>query len=213
MKEYDFRFPALSEIGPGDDANQARVREVRAALLEIAGGFTEILPGEFQDLLPGDGLGYIVALKTTQQVRALQIRLSSLALRWRARAPILSSASLGPRKDYCHFLLPEHANPNERGQRRPLFTAARWNSIEGAIKSRLTHRVSFVYGEWVAGDSAAFFSSDQSRIYVVRWESTATTAFLREFLHTYVFDGGKECDQWCLYLSIQGQSELILERK
>lgn len=212
MREYDFRVPALADIRSHDDRALARVRELRALLLESAGGFTEIPPGIGRDILPGEGLGYIVALETRGQARALQARLSALALRWGIPAPGLVAASKGPRKDYCFFLLPESSNPDHQGRRRPLFTQSKWRAIESKIRERLSHPVAFVYGEWRPLDSSFYHTTDVLRMYVARWESDATADLLREFLQTYVFDGGRECDQFCFYLSVRGESELVQER-
>jgi hypothetical protein len=212
MKEYDFRVSALADIRSGDGATLERARELRALLLDMAGGFTEIPPGVFQDIFPGEGLGYIVALESRGQARALQARLNGLALRWGAPAPPVVTASKGPRKDYCLFLLPESANPDHQGRRRPLFTQSKWRVIESKIRERLSHPVAFVYGEWRPLDSSYYHTTDVLRMYVARWESEATADLLREFFQTYVFDGGRECDQFCFYLSVRGESELVQER-
>ena len=212
MKEFDFRFPGLSPIHSGDDRNLARVQRVRAAILTVTEGFTEIPPGVYTDLVVGDGMGYIVALETSAQVRVLNVRLSELARRWGVTPPVIIDATRGPRRDYCFFLIPDRANPGEKKRRRPLFSGERWRQIQMAIKNKLSHPIRFVYGEWSADKSAASISTDLSRIYVVKWESEATEAFLKEFLQTYVFDGGKECDQICLYLSLRGENTLVRER-
>ncbi len=212
MREYDFRVPAFANIRSHDAQTLERVRELRALLLDLAGGFTEVPSGVFQDILPGEGLGYIVALEAHGQARALQVRLNALALRWGTPPPSLVPAAKGPRKDYCFCLLPESANPDHQGRRRALFTQSRWKAIDGAIRSRLSHPVAFVYGEWRPLDSAHYHTTDVLKMYVARWESEATAELLREFIRTYVFDGGKECDQFCFYLSVRGESELVQER-
>lgn len=212
MKEYDFRMPALADLGSDDTLMKARVREVRALLLDLAGGFTELPMAACQDIIPGKGLGYIVALETGSQARLLQARLSALARNWASEPPTIVEAAHGPRKDYCFFLIPESANPDHNGQRRPLFAPSRWDALDTAIRGRLSRSPIFVYGEWRPQQSAHFHSTDVLRMYLVRWESEATAELLREFLQTYVFDGGKECDQFFLYLSIQGKNELVAER-
>lgn len=212
MKEYDFRMPALADIRSDDARTTARVQEVRELLLDLAGGFTELPAGACLDIVPGNGLGYIVALETRSQARLLQERLSSLARSWASEPPAVVEAARGARKDHCFILIPERANPDHRGRRRPLFSPARWEALDAAIRGHLDRAPIFVYGEWRPQQSAHFHSTDVLRMYLVRWESEATVELLREFLQTYVFDGGKECDQFFLYLSVRGENELVAER-
>lgn len=210
MKEFDLRVPGLAPIRSGDPANLARVREVRDTILSMAGGFTEIEPDSLRDLLPGQGMGYIVALKSVARARKLQATLSALTARWGADAVRLTVGARGPRKDFCFFLIPEMANPDSQGLRRFLFREERWAEIESIIRPKLTHRIAFVYGEWLP-EGSRVKSTDELRMYVVHWRSSATETFLRRFLQTRVFDGGVECDQWFLYLSLQGRSLLVAE--
>lgn len=211
MKEYDFRFPGL-RVRTNDPRDAARIRQVRDALLDAAGGFTEIAPDAGQLLVPGDGVGYIVALGSASRANKLRARLASLAAQWDLPAPRLIEASKGPRRSLCHFLIPEQANPDNKGQRRPLFTPERWARIHAAIEPWLSHPVLFVYGEWMPPDSWAEKSVDVSRLYCVRRQSKATEARLRRFIQTRVFDGGRECDQWCIYLSVRGRTVLVKEK-
>ncbi|MEK7767129.1 MAG: hypothetical protein AAB368_12905 [bacterium] len=190
----------------------ARLLETRAAILAVTEGFTEIPPGVCQELIPGDGVGYIVALKSAAQTRALQAKLRTLAAKWKVPSPRVAEAAKGPRRNFCFFLIPERANPDRAGVQRPLFSAERWARIYAAIRHTLSHRVEFVYGEWRPKDSAAMNSTDGLRMFMVPWQSPATEAFLKHFIQTRVFDGGRECDQWCIYLSCRGNSLLVMER-
>lgn len=210
MKEYDFRFPGLT-ADMNDERNLARLLDARAAILAVAEGFTEIPPDACRELIPGEGVGYIVGLKSGAQARTLQARLRVLAGRWGVPAPVVRDAAKGPRRNFCFFLVPERANPDKAGRRRPLFRAERWARIHGAIRHALSQRVEYVYGEWRPAGSAAPHSTDQLRMFIVPWQSPATEAFLKHFIQTRLFDGGRECDQWCFYLSCRGKNQLVAE--
>lgn len=210
MKEFDFRVPGLAPIPSGDAVNLSRVREVRDTILSVAGGFTEIEPDNLRDLLPGEGMGYIVALRSAARARRLQAALSARTARWGTGAVRMTDGARGPRKDLCFFLIPEKANPDLKGQRRYLFREERLAEIESIIRSKLSHGIAFVYGEWLS-EGSRVKSTDELRMYIVHWRSAATETFLRRFLQTRVFDGGVECDQWFLYLSIRGRSHVVAE--
>lgn len=211
MKEYDFRVPGLSS-DMDDERNAARLLEVRAVILAVAEGFTEIPPDACRELIPGEGVGYVVALKSGAHARTLQSRLRALASRWGVAPPAVLEAAKGPRLNFCFFLVPDRANPDRAGRRRPLFSAGRWARIYAAIRHTLAQQVEYVYGEWRPADSAAPHSTDQLRMFVVPWQSPATEAFLKHFIQTHLFDGGRECDQWCFYLSCRGENQLVMER-
>ena len=68
LNEYDFRFEGLNSA--------ERLERVRAALLETARGFTEIQLGVLPDYIPGKGHAFIVGLKSAEQARQLQRKLS-----------------------------------------------------------------------------------------------------------------------------------------
>jgi hypothetical protein len=104
MKEYDFRFPGLT-ADMQNARNAARVMELRAAILAAAGGFTEIPSGKCLELIPGEGIGYVVTLKSVAGARALQSVLRALAVKWNLPAPRVSEASKGPRGNYCFVIV------------------------------------------------------------------------------------------------------------
>lgn len=210
MKEFDLRVPGLTSLPSGGAANLARIREVRDTILSMAGGFTEIAPDELTDLLPGKGMGYIVSMKSEAKARALQSALTAITSLWGAEPVSLTVGSKGPRKDACFFLIPEKANPDSTGKRRFLFREERWAEIRLIIQPKLSRGIAFVYGEWLP-EGSAIKSTDELRMYVVDWKSAGTETYLRRFLQTRVFDGGIECDQWFLYLSIRGRSHLVAE--
>lgn len=212
MNEYDFRFPGLT-ADMDDPRNLALLLELRASILTVAEGFTEIPPDTCPELIPGEGVGYIVALASAAQARNLQAKLKALASRRGVSPPVVREAAKGPRRNFCFFLIPERANLDKAGARRRLFSAERWARIHAAIRHTLAQRVEFVYGEWKPKDSAAPNSTDQLRMFIVPWQSPATEAFLKHFIQTGLFDGGRECDQWCFYLSCRGKNQLVVERK
>jgi len=208
MREYDFRFPGLDPI-----RDLARIRILRDTLLEIAGGFTEIMPGQLEDLLPGQGLGYIVALPDGYETTRLADRLANLAGAWRLPQPNLVEASQGPRRGYCFFLVPKMANRDASGRRRPLFSPERRAGLRVALKGRLSHPVQRVYGEWLPRESYRQRDSDASLIFIAKWESAKTEEMLELLIRSEIFDGGKECDQEAIYLSIRGIGSYIYEAK
>jgi len=199
MIEFDFRFPGL-ESGSGE----SRVRTLRDGLLAVAGGFTE-LPARFlQDLIPGDGPGYIVGIDGPDRLAALEDRLSWLSEAWDLPVPRPLRASAGARRNHGFFLVPKLANRDASRHRRELFRPERWARIRGALKSRLSHPVGLVYGEWLPDDSSPVADSDVSYMFVFRLDGDTDARFLRRFIEREIFDGGVECDQEAVYLSIGG---------
>ena len=140
--EYDFRFPGLAPIDLKDKANALRVKAVRSAILKTANGFTEIPPGVCRDMIPGEGMGYIVSLDSKEQLEQLAKSLLRLAEGWGTMEPIFHEAALGPRRKFSFFLIPELANPAEPGGfRRPLFKESRWAKIAVAVGGSAEPRV------------------------------------------------------------------------
>ncbi|MFA4987937.1 MAG: hypothetical protein WC712_15265 [Candidatus Brocadiia bacterium] len=211
--EYDFRFSGLIRNGHTEPAFKVRVRRVRDVLLGVAAGFTEIAPGALTDLVPGEGLGYIAALKSREQACSLQTNLRRLARIWNVPPPALIKASDGPRSDFSFVLIPELANEVlPSGRRRNLFSPERWAEIQGAIVPKLSRPVEFVYGEW-APSGVERVIPDVLRMYVVRSRSEAEDVFLERFVQTRVFDGGRSCDQRAIYLSARGKARLVMEAR
>lgn len=199
MIEFDFRFPGLDPV-----SDESRVRTLRDGLLAIAGGFTEIPARFLQDLIPGDGLGYIVGLDGPEKLAALEDRLSWLSDAWDLPAPRPLRASAGPRRNHGFFLVPKLANRDAFGRRRELFRPARWARVRSALRGRLSHPVGLVYGEWLPGQSSAVPDSDVSYMFAFRLEGDTDARFLRRFIEQEIFDYGVECDQEAIYLSIGG---------
>jgi hypothetical protein len=211
--EYDFRFPGLLMRGFQAPISKLRVRRLRDILLGIAGGFTEIAPGALTDLVPGDGMGYIAALGSKEKALALQSDLHRLARIWGVPPPALVKASDGPRSDYSFVLIPDLANEVlQSGRRRDLFSPERWTRIHRIIGPRLSRPVEFVYGEWAPADVARLIP-DVLRMYIVRSRSAADDGFLKKFVQSHVFDGGRTCDQKAIYLSARGRANLLFDRK
>lgn len=199
MIEFDFRVSGLDTLSA-----PSRVRALRDTLLDMAGGFTELPAGVAPDLLPGDGPGYIVGLNESAKAAALEVRLDALAAAWNLPAPRVVRASSGPRRRYGFFLIPKLANKDRLGRRRELFTPERWARIRSSLESRVSHPIGLVYGEWVPMESRAASDSDVSYMFIFRLGGDTDARFLRRFIETEIFDGGIECDQEAIYLSLGG---------
>ena len=205
-EEYDFRFQGLDLV-----QDSARVRELRAALLELAGGFTEINPGTLTELIPGDGLGYIAALEDHKKLEDLNQRLEGLAKAWNLPVPSISPASDGPRSHCAFFLIPRLANRDETGRRRNLFSPEKWARLKEALQGKLSYPVQLVYGEWLPQDSSRGVDQDASFIFVFKLASGKEVEEMCRFIEREVFDGGKECDQEVIYLSIGGMGTYVYD--
>lgn len=204
MIEFDFRFPGLD---PASD--ESRMRTLRDGLLAVAGGFTELPAGFLRDLIPGEGPGYIIGLDGPAKLAALEDRLSWMSEAWDLTAPRPLRASAGPRRNQGFFLVPKLANRDACGRRRELFRPERWARIRGALRSRLSHPVGLVYGEWLPGESAAVPDSDVSYMFAFRLAGDTDARFLRGFIEAEIFDDGAECDQEAIYLSVGGLGLLV----
>lgn len=206
IKEFDFRFPGLDP-----ERDSARVRRLRDCLLELAGGFTEIRPGVLTDLLPGEGIGYIVALPDEHSLRTLSAALARLAEEWGCEAPRPEPASEGPRRDYAFFLVPRLANRTGLDYRRPLFSLGKWTKIRRALADRLSHGTPTVYGEWLPQRASRRPDKDASYIFIFKCPSQETVAYIEQFIKDEIFDGGKECDQEAIYLSARGEGTYVFD--
>ena len=210
-KEYDFRFPGLEPITLKDKENALRVKAVRNAILRIADGFTEIAPGVCIDLIPGEGMGYIVSLDSKAKSLKLEKALQRLAKGWWMPIPVLNEAAKGPRGNFSFILIPELANPDLEGFRRSLFREARWAKIEEALGHGKPPRVELVYGEWLPSRPGKPMK-DLARMFVVPGASSAIRQRLKKIIRSDVFDGGMDCDQICIYLSSGGKSIYVSEQ-
>ena len=208
--EYDFRFPGLAPINPKDKGNTLRVKAVRSAILRFANGFTEIPPGVCTDMIPGEGMGYIVSLDTEEKSLELEKALQHLAQGWGETAPVLLAGAKGPRREFSLFLIPERANPDPSGFRRPLFRESRWSQIEEALGRGKPPRVELIYGEWRPNRPKRPVQ-DVSRMFVLAGASSTILKRLKSIIRAEVFDGGIECDQACIYLSSGGKSIYVYE--
>ncbi|MFH2204437.1 MAG: hypothetical protein ABIJ96_15075 [Elusimicrobiota bacterium] len=206
MKEFDFRFRGLDP-----ERDHGKVRRLRDCLLALAGGFTEIRPGALTDLLPGDGTGYIVALPDETSVRVLESALARLADEWGCKRPGLIAASKGPRSDRAFFLVPKLANRDESGYRRPLFSRERWAGIRKALGKRLSHEVALVYGEWLPKVSSRRLDRDASYMFIFDCCSDDVVSGVERFIKDEIFDGGRECDQEIIYLSVRGEGVFVCD--
>ncbi|MFH2203565.1 MAG: hypothetical protein ABIJ96_10650, partial [Elusimicrobiota bacterium] len=97
------------------------------------------------------------------------------------------------------------------GRRRPLFSPDRWAAIRGAAASRLSHPVELVYGEWQPRDAVALPDRDLSYIFLFRLTASTDRAWFKRFILSHVFDGGLECDQEAVYLSVGGEASFICQ--
>jgi hypothetical protein len=210
-KEYDFRFPGLAPSSLKEKENTLRVKAVRSAILRIADGFTEIPPGACTDMIPGEGMGYIVSLDTEEKSLELEKALQRLAKGWGVTVPVVREAANGPRREFSFILIPELANPDPGGFRRPLFRESRWAQIEETLGCGKPPRVELVYGEWRPSKPNKPIK-DASRMFVVAEASGTIRRRLERIIRADVFDGGIECDQICIYLSYGGESIYVSER-
>ncbi len=201
LNEYDFRF---------EDLNSAeRLERVRTALLETARGFTEIQLGVLPDYIPGKGHAFIVGLKSAEQARQLQRKLSVLANEWNVPCPQLVAASEGRRANSCFFLLPEKANADQTGFRRDLFTSQRSIDIRNALIANGATRT-IVYGQWT--NEREEIIEDSSALYLMFGNAEQNEQYLRTFIEQRIFDNGIQCDQTVIYLSVEGKGYWISEK-
>jgi hypothetical protein len=206
MKEYDFRFPGIDSVRTPD-----KTRRLRDGLLELAGGFTELPPGVLTDLIPGDGSGYIVALPTEAAVTALRDFLGRLAREWQRARPVLTCAKNGPRRRFGFFLVPEHANRDRRGYRRPLFSPERWTAMRRTLGKKLSHAPLRVYGEWKPVEANRLLDKDVSFMFAFQCNAEADAEVFEHYIREEVFDGGSECDQETIYMSVRGEGRYVFD--
>lgn len=188
----EYRFSATLS----NDQDRATFRE---ALVDLAGGFTEITTD--------GGTSYRVGLRgrtSTQQLR-------QLLTTW---APRTASGviSLEPfpqtrvRRD-IYFLLPLLRNPGS-GPRQPLFT----NEQLAALWTHLAERFHFrpiavqVYGEW--RDRSGQLIPDHNLLIKVPDRGRGTAPRLRRFIRQMIL-AAPTCDQDYIYLSIAWRGEFI----
>lgn len=185
----------IVHLHPGD------VAAFREALVDLAGGFTEIAR---------DGATrYIVGLGGDDADQ----RIEAFVAQWKPRTAkggiALEDQSKAPDRDEVYFLLPLQRNPPAGGgPRRPLFT----NEQMGRIRDELARRFHFrpevvsVYGQW--RNASGELIPDHSFLIRVPRRSPGTVAALRRFIRREVLEA-EGCDQDCIYLSSRWRGEFV----
>lgn len=204
--EYDFRFEGLEKVTSGDEENRLRVGAVRSCLNKLCGGFTELAPDIFNELIPGEGMGYIVAISDAKQVSHIESEMGKLADLWSLARPSFREASKGPRSSVAFFLIPDLANTDAYGHRPPLFTVDRRFELEDEFEKCGLSGKSNVYGEWLPRGKT-IPAKDKSIMYIFRLEGQCTRESLSALIKDVVY--AKDCDQACIYLSASGNADLI----
>ncbi len=177
----------------------AHLAAFREALVDLAGGFTEVGTER--------GTRYIVGLRG----RRARQRIIKLLARW---APYTQEGNIrierqaaAPDSAEIFFLLPLLRNPRG-GLRRPLFT----NEQLARLRTELATRFHFqpvmvrVYGEWQ--DDAGELVPDHSLLIRVPRRSRQTIPNLRQFIRLRILDH-QSCDQDYVYLSSRWRGEFI----
>jgi hypothetical protein len=173
----------------------------REALVDLAGGFTEITIER--------GTRYIVGLSG----RGANQRVQDLLAQWAARTregniEIEDQASAADR-DEIYFLLPLQRNPAPGGgPRLPLFTNEELAALRGDLARRFHFRPEMVrvYGEW--RNKAGELVPDHSLLIRVPRRSRGTVPALRGFIRGDIL-AAPNCDQDCIHLSNRWRGEFI----
>lgn len=189
----EYRFAANLR---GDD-----LAAFREALVDLAGGFTEIADDR--------GTRYVVGLRGRGATQRLLRFLAKWAHRTRERRIGLEDRSTTEDRDEIYFLLPLQRNPDPAGgPRLPLFT----NEQLAGFRDELARRFHFrpetvrVYGEW-RNDAGQLIPDDSLLIRVPR-RGRGTVPALRRFIrHDVLVDQG--CDQDYIYLSNRWHGEFV----
>jgi len=187
----EYRFSA--------NLDTAHLAAFREALVDLAGGFTEITTDR--------GPRYIVGLRG----RGARQRIIKLLARW---APYtqegnirIESQAAAPDGAEIFFLLPLLRNP-AGGPRRPLFT----NDQLARLRVELASRFHFqpimvrVYGEW--RNEMGELVPDHSLLIRIPRRSRRTIPNLRQFIRRQIL-GDPGCDQDYIYLSSRWRGEFI----
>lgn len=192
MKEYRFKA----------DLKNVDLDRLRRALVDAAGGFTEVAGGEERLFIVGIGSA------------ASSRRLRSVLARWAPRGSgvqrLRRPSAQQDREAY--FLLPLLRNPDRSEQpRRPLFTNEQLNRLRSKLADIFGFRpqMVYVYGEWRNDEGEVV--PDQSVMIHVHLARSGTLARLRKFIRKEIL-GDPSCDQDCIYLSCRWQGEYVRAR-
>lgn len=182
-------------------AQQADLLAFRKALIDLAGGFTEVSAGRT--------VRYIVGVRGAQATKALRKLLEDWQGRTRAKRIELEDRTVAADGDEIYFLLPLLRNPDpQSGARRPLFTNEELLALRRQLATLFHFRSEtvLVYGEWrsAAGEPVG----DQSFLLRVPRRSRMTLSKLRRVIRNDVL-ANPSCDQDCIYLSSRWQGEFV----
>lgn len=187
----EYRFSA--------DLDADHLAPFREALVDLAGGFTEVGTDR--------GTRYIVGLRG----RGARQRLIKLLDRW---APYTQQGSIRLERQVSardgaeiFFLLPLHRNPGG-GARQPLLTNEQLARLRTELASRFHFRPAMVrvYGEW--RNNAGELVPDHSLLIRIPRRSLRTIPNLRQFIRLRIL-GDPSCDQDHTYLSSRWRGEFI----
>lgn len=177
----------------------AHLPAFREALVDLAGGFTEIATDY--------GTRYVVGLRG----RAAKKRMARLLATWAPQTQAgnirIESPVNAPDRDEIFFLLPLQRNPG-RGPRQPLFT----NEKLAGLRAELARRFHFrpvmvqVYGEW--RNDAGELVPNHSLLVRVPRRGRGTVPALRRFLKKDLL-GDPRCAQEYIYLSSRSRGEFV----
>lgn len=173
----------------------------RRALVELAGGFTEIDAGESKR--------YIVGLRTARAARSLRTLLADWEGRTRTKRIDLEDRTVAPDGDDPYFLLPLLRNPEPQGgARRPLFTNEELRSLRAHLATLFQFRPELVrvYGEWRS--SAGEPVGDESFLIRVPRRNRSTLTRLRRLIRDKIL-ASPSYDQDCIYLSSRWIGEYV----
>ena len=190
---FEYRFVADFQ---GDD-----LPAFREALVELAGGFTEI---------PGDrGTRYVIGL----QGRDARRRLRAVLIRWSSHARAgrinLEQRSISWARDEIYFLLPLQRNPDQPGKPRlPLFTNEQFACFRDSLARDFHFRPEAVrvYGEW--RNDAGRLIPDHLLLFRVPRRGRGVVHSLRRFIRRVLLSA-PGCDQDYVYLSSRWRGEYV----
>lgn len=170
----------------------------RRALLDVAGGFTEVPSNH--------GTRYIVGLEHARAKPQLEDLLRTWGPQSRSGKITLEERSGADDPDDIFFLLPLKKNPDRRGRRGPLFTNEQFDDFLKAL-ARMNFQLTsvLVYGEWRKGRKRY---RDRHHLLRVRRRDEHTVSLLRGFIQSVVL-AAPGCDQECIYLSSNWCGELV----
>jgi len=189
----EFRFAANLQ---GDD-----LAAFREALVDLAGGFTEISDDR--------GIRYVVGLRGRGATQRMLGFLTEWSHRTRECKIDLEDRSAAKDRDEIYFLLPLWRNPDPTGgPRLPLFTNEQLADLRNELARRFRFRPETVrvYGEW--RNDAGQLIPDVSFLIRVPRRDRGTGPALRRFIRRDVL-AAQGCDQDYIYLSTRWRGEFV----